>query len=172
MKRLLDKLELALISVASLLLFVVMVVLAIQVYARYVLAASTPWSSEIARYGTVWITMIVWGVVSRRSQEIRVDFLEHYVPGVVFNKATSVLFKILELIFAIVLAFSAVELMPIAGTQKLVGLGMPMTVVIWAFSIGPLLAVPFLLEGAYNLIIEILQELTRRKSTSESEGGS
>ena len=152
MRRLLDVLEKLILSAAAALLLLVTVVLVLQVYYRYVMNVSTPWASEIARYGTVWLTLISLGVVARRREEIRVDFLEHFMRNRTLTAGLAVSFKVLEILFMIVVAVSAVRLLPIARTQTLVGLGVSMTIVIWSFVVGPVVVIPFLLEGLLDTV--------------------
>ena len=167
MRKALDYLEMVVLGISAVILLVVAVVLLLQVYFRYVMGVSTPWASEIARYGMVWLTIICLGVIARHKSEIRVDFLEHFVKNDRFLNSLALLFRLLEISFMIVLVLSGLRLRPIAGTQRLIGLGLPMTVVINAFVIGPFLVLPFLFES----LVDTLLAVGRRSNGSTKNRG-
>ena len=155
MKRFLNALERAAVAATAFLLVLVTVVLAIQVFTRYVLDSSTPWSEELARYSIVWLTLLTQGVVIRRLENIRVDILEHYLMRKrVIAVALGLFLKALEIVFIVILIVSAVRLIPTARTQLITGLQVPLSYVIWSFVIGPLLALPFLFERVYEIVAD------------------
>lgn len=154
MRRLLNALERASIAATSFLLVLVTVVLSIQVFTRYVLDSSTPWSEELARYSIVWLTLLTQGVVIRRFEEIRVDILEHYlaqrgIPA----RFLGIFLLALEVAFIVILVVSAIRLLPTARTQMITGLQVPLSYVIWGFVFGPVLALPFLFERIYDVFV-------------------
>jgi len=47
----------------------------VQVFCRYVLNDSLPWSEELARYLMVWMTFLTLPVVSRTKQHAALDII-------------------------------------------------------------------------------------------------
>jgi TRAP-type C4-dicarboxylate transport system permease small subunit len=152
MRRVLSWLERIINGVSSLLLVLVTVVLAIQVFARYVLNSSTVWSEELARYSIVWLTLLTLGVVIRRAEDIRVDFIDHYLTTRLLRVGLAVFLKLLEISFMVVLVVSAVRLLPAAHSQMITGLQVPLSYVVWSFVIGPALTLPFLIERIFDIV--------------------
>ena len=153
MRRLLGALDRAAVAVTNGLLVVVTVVLFVQVFTRYVLNATTPWSEVLARSAIVWMTLLGLGPVIRRIEEIRIDILDRYVLR---RRVARTLFGLaieaLELTFLVVLIVSAARLLPAAGRQRIPGLGVPQTWVYVSFIVGPTLALPFLVERIVALV--------------------
>lgn len=153
MRRLLAAVERVILAVSSLLLILVTVVLGIQVFTRYVLSSSTPWSEELARYSIVWMTLLSLGVVIRRLEDIRIDILEQYLlKSHVLAAGLGVLLKLMEIAFMIIVMISAIRLLPAAQSQLITGLQVPLSYVIWSFVIGPALTLPFLIERTIDII--------------------
>ena len=77
MKRLGDLVE----SIAGVLLAVVVVIVLIQVFGRYVLQMSLSWPEELARYVLVWLTIFgVAAAAATRSQIVVDTILELVSP--------------------------------------------------------------------------------------------
>lgn len=168
-RKLLNALERLAVATNCALLLLVTIVLFIQVFTRYVLSSSTPWSEELARYSIVWLTLLGMGVVVRRKEDIRIDILEVYalksrVPRVVIG----LLVKALEILFMIVLLRSALRIIPAARVQTITGLRVPMSYVYWSFVVGPLLALPFLFERTVTLF---LGDIDSPRSESDLNAG-
>lgn len=153
MRRLLGALDRGAVAVTNFLLVLVTVVLFVQVFTRYVLHATTPWSEVLARSAIAWMTLLGLGPVIRRMEQIRIDIFDRYVlqrrvPRAVFGLSV----KALELTFLVVLIVSAVRLLPAAGRQRIPGLGVPQTWVYLSFIVGPTLALPFLVERIVAIV--------------------
>jgi TRAP-type transport system small permease protein len=153
MRRFLGALEKTILAVTAFLLVLVTVVLGIQVFTRYVLSSSTPWSEELARYSIVWLTLLSLGVVIRRLEDIRIDILEQYLlKSHVLAVLLGLFLKALEIAFMVVVMISAIRLLPAARSQLITGLQVPLSWVIWSFVIGPALTLPFLIERTIDII--------------------
>jgi len=63
-----------------LLLVMTMVVLA-QVFCRYVISASLPWSEELARYLMVWLTFLGAGIALKKGSHMGLDILQPLLPA-------------------------------------------------------------------------------------------
>lgn len=54
-----------------------------QVFSRYVIRASVPWTEEVARYLLIYLTFVGAAVAVREHTHLRVDFLVVRLPRVV-----------------------------------------------------------------------------------------
>ncbi|MDF1717112.1 MAG: TRAP transporter small permease [Antarcticimicrobium sp.] len=73
-----NRLELAL---ANLSLLVLVVVLAAQVFFRYVLGVGLAWSEEISRFAFVWFVYVSASLAAQKGTHIRVTLATKWVPG-------------------------------------------------------------------------------------------
>lgn len=79
-------------------MLVMLVVLAVQVFTRYVLSFSFSWAEQLARVGFVWLTMAGISLAAKKGMHMKVDFLPQIVPKnaarliCVFSDAFVVLF--------------------------------------------------------------------------------
>lgn len=151
-RKILNTLERLAVYVTCALLVLVTAVLSVQVFTRYVLSSSTPWSEELARYSIVWMTLLGLGVVARRQEDIRIDIIEVYLLKTRLSRRLMGLFvKIVEIIFVVVVMRSAFRVLPAAHKQMITGLKVPMSYVYAAFVVGPALTLPFLIERVVDL---------------------
>jgi len=60
-------------SLAALLMGAIVVIMVVQVFARYVLKDSLIWAEELCRYLLVWITFLFIGIAFQRGEFIAVD---------------------------------------------------------------------------------------------------
>lgn len=77
-------------------------IILIQVFCRYVLNDSLPWSEELARYLMVWMTFLALPVVSRAKQHAALDIILGSLP----KKLGLVLELILYALVGIVLYYA------------------------------------------------------------------
>lgn len=56
------------------------IVVAMQIFARYVLGDSLSWTDEMARFLMVWITFLFAGISFRRGEMIAVEILSQKLP--------------------------------------------------------------------------------------------
>lgn len=73
-----NRLELVL---ANLSLLILVLVLAAQVFFRYVLGVGLAWSEEISRFAFVWFVYISASLAAQRGTHIRVTVATGWVPG-------------------------------------------------------------------------------------------
>jgi TRAP-type C4-dicarboxylate transport system permease small subunit len=60
-------------SLAALLMGAIVVIMVVQVFARYVLNDSLIWAEELCRYLLIWITFLFIGIAYQRGEFIAVD---------------------------------------------------------------------------------------------------
>lgn len=75
----LDRLDLILQILGVLLLGIVTLSVALQVFSRYITQSSIPWTSELASYAFVWLSMIAIALGVRRGRHMVLNVWE-YAP--------------------------------------------------------------------------------------------
>ena len=139
----------------SLLLVTIIVVLFYQVLSRKLFNSSTVWIEEFARYGNVWITLILFSIVIRRDENIRVDILDRFFRKRPVIYMINLLFiKLMELIFSFVLLRSILELLPKAQKRIIPGLGISMAYIYLSFVIGSVLCMIYIVEKILCIFLE------------------
>lgn len=65
-------------AIVFVLMLILLVLIVLQVFSRYILQASLPWTEEVARMVIVWTVMLAAAVATERG--------EHYVITVLFDR--------------------------------------------------------------------------------------
>lgn len=100
-------------------------------------------ADEYVKVGIIWLTFIGFGLALRSGAEIRVDFLDHYIPSGIM-RAINALFDVLTLgVLGVILwksfrLYSVSELQTILGTDMTVALpvlGMMLGCALMAFAL-------------------------------------
>lgn len=118
-----------------------------QVFFRYVLNASLSWTSEAARFMTIWIVFLGTSLSLRNKSLIAVEAITQFIPHklrLVFKIAV----LMLSVVFALFLIIYGIQMAITVSDQKSVALDLPMWI--------PYLAVPL---GAFHLILNITVEI-------------
>jgi TRAP-type C4-dicarboxylate transport system permease small subunit len=61
-------------------LYVTVVVIFVQVIARYVLKVALPWTEEFARYAFIWLIFLANALAERRKEHFRVSYFVEQAP--------------------------------------------------------------------------------------------
>src|SRR5215470_19795575 len=121
-------------ATAGLLIGAITVLVSYQVFARYVLNDTPPWSEELCRYLFVWVSFLGACVAMRRAAHLGVDSLVVRLPtGVrdVLHHAVTTLVAV----FAGVLAWQGAALVPAMATQRSPSMGISLQYVFIAIPI-------------------------------------
>ena len=125
--------------------FVVMVVSAfLQIFTRYVVNASLPWTDELARYTFIWSTMLGAALVHRKRGHIMIDLLVDRLVGQK-QAVVKVGVDIFSLIILLVLVVQGTNMLQIGAMQITPTLEIPMSYV--------MLSVP--VSAAYMCLVTI-----------------
>lgn len=131
-------------------LAVLALVVAAQVFSRYVVGRPFTWSEELARYMLVWIVYLFASIAFRHSRHMGIDFLVRLLPErprrIIQGAGDILIFGFLIL----VLRFGT-ELVGITLPQTSAALGIPMGLVYLAFPV-----------SAGLMALELLFRLYRR----------
>jgi TRAP-type C4-dicarboxylate transport system permease small subunit len=107
-----EKVNFAYLMVGSAFLIMLVVSCVVQVYTRYIVNKSQPWTEEMARYCFIWINMLGASVCVRASSHSSVSALTDLFPSKMRKW-----YKIVVLLFVIIFA-----LVMLVQSSKIVGL--------------------------------------------------
>lgn len=128
-----------------------LVVVNLQIFARYIFHAPFIWPEEVSRLLLVWMTFIGSAALTRRGADLAVDtFIEMMPRGarrimLMLRDATMVV------VFSII-ALEGVELAEAVNNMPLVATGLPTALLAWAVIAGGVLVV---FHCTLRLIVEI-----------------
>jgi TRAP-type C4-dicarboxylate transport system permease small subunit len=132
---------------------VLVVIVAVAVFSRYVLNDSIVWAEELARYLFIWITFLGGGLGVGRNIHVGVDSLTELLP--------SYLRKLVELAIEIVVAVFLIALLAISA--EFARFGMTANALLLPIPIGWVyLAVP---AGTFVMLANILLHIRRDFAT-------
>ncbi len=153
-KKILDSTEKLILFLMVLLMCVALLVIGVQVFTRYVMNNSTPWSEELARYANVISALMVMGIATRSEEHIRMDFLDYNLSAEGRN-ILSLISLILEGIFIVFIFISILKLLPVAARQTTPGLRIPISVIFLISNVGVFTAIVFCLERICYRVLSI-----------------
>jgi TRAP-type C4-dicarboxylate transport system permease small subunit len=123
-----------------------------QIISRYLVQASTPWTSELASYSFVWLAMIAIALGVRRGRHMVLDIWE-YLPSKRWLVVT--VHTVAALVVVIVLAllvWFGIEGLPTAFRRTISSLGIPFGWVTLAVPVGAAFAAIFAIEAWWRAI--------------------
>lgn len=137
------------------------IIILVQVFFRYVLNNSLPWSEELARYLMVWMTFLTLPVVSRLQQHAALEI----ILGNISVYASSLLKLVLYVIIGIVIyyAFDRSYDFAMKGTRTL-SAALPITKA-WSYTALP---VGFFVMGLVYAELFLLQIIQLIRPTDNS----
>ncbi len=120
--------------IAGLLIGAITVLVTVQVFARYVLNNTPPWSEELCRYLFVWVSFLGACVATRRAAHLGVDSLVSRLPAgarEVLRHAVTALI----VVFAGLLVWQGAALVPAMASQRSPSMGISLQYVFVAIPI-------------------------------------
>jgi TRAP-type C4-dicarboxylate transport system permease small subunit len=130
----LARIEAALDFLGTVLVWLSLGAISVQVFFRYVLGDATTWSDTVAATSLAWMTFIAGTAAVRRNENIAVTFLvDRFGPKV--RKLVDTFGHVVVLAFALALTYSGIILMDVTWTALVEGFGFEVT---WAqfYSVG------------------------------------
>jgi TRAP-type C4-dicarboxylate transport system permease small subunit len=123
------------VSVATLLLFVLVLTTLLQVLSRYVFRRPFDWTEEAARYVFVWLGMMGAGIAARERAHFFVDILVERLPAAL-GRYVVVAVGVLSSAFLLVISWAALDLALSNAVQDSPVLTVPMSVPYFAIPVG------------------------------------
>jgi TRAP-type transport system small permease protein len=140
--------------VAIVLLAVLVLVVLVAVFFRYVLGDSLPWSDEVARYLCVWVGFVGASVALNRRVHIGVEFFVDRLPAILKRRVKLVVeFVILGLLLFI--TYFGIELVVFQIPQRSSALLISMA---WPYASVPV-GTSLMIVQCLNLILEDWKKL-------------
>lgn len=143
----------------SISLIVLVLIMGLQVFMRYIMNNSLAWPEELSRYIFIWFTYIGVSYAIHKGVHLHIDLLFNYVSKSV-KKVFETISDILFLLFLVVAIYGGIEVTNslFASQQTSPGLGLTMAFVYLALPVGSALGV-----------IRIIQSIWTRFKKSELE---
>ena len=122
------KFQTLLLGLISAALLIMMVVIFVQVFTRYVIFYSLPWSEELSRYLFVFIVICGINIAVTQDKLIKIDAIQTVVKTVRGRAAVSMFHAIVGMIACILIATYATDLFPVGRVQKSAAMRIPMII--------------------------------------------
>ena len=132
-----QKFVLGVITVA---LMVMMVVIAVQVFTRYVIFYSLPWSEELSRYLFVFIVLCGINVAVSKEKLIKIDALQNSIKSLRGRLALDMFHAAVGIIACALIATYCTDLFPVGRVQKSPAMRIPMIIMYSVVFVGYVLA--------------------------------
>jgi TRAP-type C4-dicarboxylate transport system permease small subunit len=147
--------ERVLYIVGAALMGTMVIVVSMQIFARYVLGDSLSWTDEMARFLMVWITFLFAGISFRRGEMIAVEILSAKLPKLarVFLMIVGALASILLFGLLTWFGYSYAEWNMIQVSSAL---QLPLYYVYLAVPVGCGLMVPHVIVGTFIAIHKLI----------------
>lgn len=136
-----------------LILYVTVVVIFVQVIARYILKVALPWTEEFARYAFIWLIFLANAMAERQKEHFRVSYFVEQAPRRV-RYAFWVLGEILIFIFFIWLLVDSLQFVRMGKRMISTVLQLRLDWVYWALPVAVLFS---LLNRTRNIVV-VLRE--------------
>lgn len=114
--------------------WILMIVVFLQFFSRYVLNSSISWTEEVARYLLIIVTFAGGIICARKNSHIFLDFFHHYLPA----RASKWLFAVMDVVTVGFFAFAGwtgITLAQRMGTQRMISIDWPRSHVFWIVTV-------------------------------------
>lgn len=124
----LDRTERVLDTLSTLMVWVCLTAISVQIFMRYVIGNATTWSDTVAASALAWMTFLAGTAAVRKNQNLAVTFIQVRIRGFA-RRLVDTLCHLVTLLFSAALAVSGAQLMSITSTALIEGLVLEIT---WA----------------------------------------
>ena len=122
-----------------------------QVFQRYVLHYTPPWSEELSVYLMIWFGLLGIAAGVRRGSHMSLHFFADKMPKKV-QGFLQVLTYLMMITYVCVLVWQGIVLVDLTRTQRSAAMGAPVCYVYLALPISACLIIIFLMEKLYRLL--------------------
>lgn len=120
-----NKLSALYFHIATFFMFVLIFATFMQVFTRYVLNSSWPWTEEMARYSFIWMNMVGAAAGFRKGTLVAVDNMLNIAKGFV-HLAMSLTIMLVVFVIGFILCIYGTELVMLVGGSPSVTMRIPM----------------------------------------------
>ena len=121
-----------------------------QVFQRYVLHYTPPWSEELSVYLMIWFGMLGIAAGVRRSSHMALHFFANKLPKKV-QSLLQILTSLMIIAYVVVVGWQGVELVELTMSQRSAAMGVPVGYVYLALPVSAGLIIIFMVEKLYGL---------------------
>ena len=157
MKKIMDYMERGIRAVVTCILLAFILLVAAQVFFRYVLSSPLPWTEQAARYLFVWSIMLEMPVLFRRNANIAFDLVQKRLP-VKAKKAIDIIGSLLIGAFAAIYFQAGLDLCIRSGAKLAVGLEIPIVLVYAAQPVGAALLFIVVVERIIDEVHQLISK--------------
>ena len=150
LRRLNDLVDLAFEIVCAILLTIMVTTIFVQVLARYVFLASTPWSEEIAVYCFIWVVLLGTSLGVRSHSHLVADVLPDDLPAMVEKALVALSLSLVTIVAAVFLWYGA-DYARLGITRLSFSMGFPMVYIYAGMPIAGAAMLLFLAERFHIL---------------------
>ncbi len=129
------------LCVITLALIAMMCVIAVQVFTRYVIFYSLPWSEELSRYLFVFIVLNGINIAVTREKLIKIDALQNSIKSLRGRLGLDILHVIAGIIACVLIAIYCTDLFPVGRVQKSPAMRIPMIIMYSVVFVGYVLSI-------------------------------
>lgn len=140
--------------VIGLALMVLLTIILLQTFTRYVIFYSLPWSEELSRYLFVLMILLGINIGITRENFVRIDVIDNFLPARM-KPIMGVFRDLVALVVAIIFTYSTLPMIRIGKFQKSPALQLPMNWMYMILFIGFALAV-------VSIVLKILSRFTAK----------
>ena len=126
-------------KVIDLVLFVILaamvVIVSVQIFTRFVLFYSLPWSEELSRYLFAYLILLGACVGVRENNQISIDIIDNFVQGRQARILALVQYLV-QIAAVVILFYSSLMLIKVGARQVSPAMGLKMSLIYMCFPIG------------------------------------
>jgi len=123
----------------------------VQFFTRYVLNSSFSWTEEVARYLLISIAYVGGIICARKNSHIALDFMYKYMSPKV-QRAVLVFVDLITAGFFLVLSWLGVQLATRLANQRMVSIDFPRSAVFWVVTVSLAISACVVLFRCYRRI--------------------
>lgn len=159
MNKILNFLEYSLNMIINFIIFISLVSMTLivlgEVFTRFILGFSLPWSTELARVIFLYLVFIGAIIASKRDEHISINVIELLDLPKLPQKIIDIIQRILVIILFVIVLRGAYDMLSIAGAMRLSATGLPRTYMTYPILIGA----GGILIYSFGLLIKYLKEI-------------
>ena len=164
-----SKLQTLLLWTISLALLAMMCIIFLQVFTRYVIFYSLPWSEELSRYLFVFIIIVGINIAVTKDKLIKIDAIQSVVKSIRGRAVVAFFHAVVGMIASILIASYATDLFPVGYVQKSPAMRIPMIIMYYIVFSGYVLSTIALFFKACDQIRILLDPNTKDKMITKEE---
>jgi TRAP-type transport system small permease protein len=145
-------------------LLVMVLVILLQVIARYAFNHALPWPEELGRFLFAWIVFLGTVSVIQADEMLNLDLVYRYIPKGA-AAVLKVVVSVIVFVFLLVMMKGGYELMIRQASQRSVGLEIPMGIVYFVIPFATLLMALIM----FFRILKLLRDLFAPRATNQGE---